>query len=193
VAPIAGRRVDQAVPETRRPEPVKPAPPPKPDVMPTPTKAVTPPKVPEKMPEKTAPPSATPPKPPVTGKQVQAGTAVTDTGATGIGQGLTQAGGGGTGGVVDLNTFDPVWTRQMTDAIRKQWNNLQQETGWSEILFVVAKDGKVVIRERAASSGSFILDQAALRAVGMAMIPPLPRDYKENTLRVRLRFNYEVK
>ncbi len=193
VAPIAGRRVEQAVPEPPRPEPIKPTPPPKPDVMPAPTKAVTPAKVPEKVPEKAASPVVTAPKPPATGKQVQAGTAVTDTGATGIGQGLTQAGGGGTGGVVDLNTFDPVWTRQMSDAIRKEWNNLQQETGWSEVLFVVTRDGKVVNRATAAGSGSFILDQAALRAVGMAMIPPLPRDYKEGTLRVRLRFNYEVK
>ena len=81
----------------------------------------------------------------------------------------------------------------MTDAIRKQWNNLQQETGWSEVLFVVTRDGKVVSREIAASSGSFILDQEARRAVGLAMIPPLPRDYKEGTIRVRLRFNYEAK
>lgn len=193
VAPIAGRRVDQAIPEPKRPEPIKPVPPPKPDTMPTPSKAVTPAKVPEKAPEKAAPTPAAPPKTVATGKQVQAGTAVTETGATGLGQGLTQAGGGGTGGAVDLNTFDPVWTAQMTDAIRKQWVNLQQETGWSEVLFVLTRDGKVVSREIAASSGSFILDQAALRAVGMALVPPLPRDYRENTLRVRLRFNYEVK
>ena len=193
VAPIAGRPVEKAVPDPPRPEPVKPVPPPKPDVMPTPTKAVPAAKVPEKVPEKTAPPSVTPPKPPTTGKQVQVGTAVTDTGATGIGQGLTQAGGGGTGGVVDLNTFDPVWTKQMVDAIRKVWNNLQQETGWSEILFIVARDGKVIARDPVASSGSFILDQEARRAVGLAMIPPLPRDYKESTLRVRLRFDYGVK
>ncbi len=193
VAPIAGRPVEKGVQEPPRPEPVKPVPPPKPDVMPTPSTTVSRPTVPEKMPEKVAPPSVTPPKPPVTGKQVQAGTAVTDTGATGTGQGLTQAGGGGTGGVVDLNTFDPVWTSQMNDAIRKQWNNFQQETGWSEVLFMVTRDGKVVSREIAATSGSFILDQEARRAVGLAMIPPLPRDYKEATLRVRLRFNYEVK
>ncbi len=193
VAPIAGRRVEQAVPEPKRPAPVLPAPPPKPDVMPTPVKAATPPKVPEKAPETppTQAPAAT--KPPVTGRQVQAGSAVTDTGASGLSQGLTQGGGGGGGGVVDLNTFDQAWTAQMTGAIRKHWDNLQTETGWSEVLFVVKRDGEVVSREIATSSGSFILDQAALRAVGMALIPPLPRDYEESTLRVRLRFNYEVR
>lgn len=193
VTPIAGRRVDEAVPEPKRPAPVMPAPPPKPDVMPTPAKVVTPPKVPEKVPETPPAPAAAPPKTPVTGRQVQAGTAVVETGATGLSQGLTQAGGGGSGGVVDLNTFDQAWTQQMTSAIRKHWVNLQPETGFSEVLFVVARDGTVIDRQVVATSGSFILDQAALRAVGMAPIPPLPRDYNEKTLRVRLRFNYEVK
>jgi TonB family protein len=195
VAPIAGRRVEQAVPEPKRPEPLKVAPPPKPDTMPTPAaKVVTPPKTPPKPLEK--PPVAAAPaptKPPVTGKQVQAGTAVTDTGATGLGQGLTQGGGGGTGGVVDLNTFDPVWTKQMTDAITKTWNNAQPETGWTEILFVLDRNGKVMRREVAASTGSFVLNTTAERAVATAVIPPLPRDFKEAELRVRLRFNYGVR
>ncbi len=193
VAPIAGRRVDQEVPEQKRPAPVLPAAPPKPDSMPAPTKTVTPPKAPEKAPEK--PPTPTPaasPKP-ATGQQVQAGTAAVETGATGLGQGLTQAGGGGTGGTVDLNTFDPVWTRGMQDAIRKQWNNLQPETGWVEILIILNREGKVITRDPVASSGSFLLNQEAQRAVGMAIIPPLPRDYKEPTLRVRLRFEYGIK
>ena len=95
--------------------------------------------------------------------------------------------------MVDLNTFDPVWTQQMRDAIQKVWVNLQQETGWSEVLFVLARDGRVISNEVVATSGSFMLDMAARRAVGMALIPPLPRDYKDGTLRVRLRFNYGVK
>ncbi|MEO6222588.1 MAG: TonB C-terminal domain-containing protein [Vicinamibacterales bacterium] len=190
VAPIAARRVDQAVPETKRPAPVLPAPPPKPDAMPAPTKATTPPKPADKIPEKAATPTPLPPKPPSTGKQVQVGTAAVETGVTTPGQGLTQAGGGGTGGVVDLNTFDPVWVTAMGDAIKKQWNNLQPETGWTEVLFVVTRDGKVISREAVASSGSFLLNQEAMRAVGLAIIPPLPRDYKDATLRVRLRFNY---
>ena len=193
VAPISGRRVDEQVPETKRPAPILPAPPPRPDTMPTPAKAAPPPKAPEKTPEKApATPIPTPPKPAI-GPQVQPGTAVVDTGATGLGQGLTQAGGGGTGGAVDLNTFDPVWTQQMTDGIRKVWDNLQPETGWSEILFVVARDGRVIANDVVASSGSFMLNQTARRAVGMAKIPPLPRDYDQPTLRVRLRFNYGIK
>ena len=192
VAPIAARPVDKVEPE-KRPAPVLPAPPPKPDTMPAPTKAVTPPKAPEKVPEKAATPTPAPPAKPAVGAQVQPGTAVIETGGTGLGQGLTQAGGGGTGGVVDLNTFDPVWTRAMQDAIRKQWNNLQPETGWVEILFILNREGKVISREPVASSGSFLLNQEAQRAVGLAIIPPLPRDYKEPLLRVRLRFNYGVK
>jgi len=81
----------------------------------------------------------------------------------------------------------------MADAIKKHWNNLQPETGWTEVLFTVKKDGTVIDRTVVNSSGSFFLDQEARRAVGMAPIPPLPRDYKEPTLRVRLRFNYGVK
>lgn len=194
VAPIAGRQVDQAAPAAKRPEPIKPVPPPKPDTMPAPAKAVAPPKPPQKPPERSAAtPAVAPPKPPARGAQVQAGTAVAETGASGLGQGLTQGGGGGTGGVVDLNTFDPVWTRQMQDAIRKVWEHLQPETGWSEVLFVVARDGRVISNEVVASSGSFMLDMAARRAIGMALLPPLPREFRENTLRVRLRFNYGVR
>lgn len=192
VAPISSRRVDEAVPPPPRPETVKPSAPPKADTMPTPTQAVTP-KVPEKVPEKAATPTPAPPRPPATGQQVQAGTAAVETGATGISGGLTQAGGGGTGGVVDLNTFDPVWTQQMRDAITKVWENLQPETGWSEVLFIVARDGRVIDNNVVASSGSFMLNQAARRAVGMALLPPLPRDYKDSTLRVRLRFNYGIR
>lgn len=195
VAPISARRVEQAVPEPKRPEPLKVAPPPKPDTMPTPAaKAVTTPKTPPKPLEK--PPAAATPvpaKPPGTGKQVQAGTALTDTGATGLGQGLTQGGGGGTGGAVDLNTFDPVWTNQMTTAIKKTWDNAQPETGWTEILFVLDRNGRVIRREVTASTGSFVLNTTAERAVATAVIPPLPRDFKEDTLAVRLRFNYGVR
>jgi TonB family protein len=193
VAPISGRRTDQAVPEPKQPAPILPAPPPKPDTMPTPAKAATPPKAPEKTPEKAPAATPAPPSKPATGTQVQPGTAAIETGATGLGQGLTQAGGGGTGGAVDLNTFDPVWTQQMTDGIRKVWDNLQPETGWSEVLFVVARDGRVIANDVVASSGSFMLNQTARRAVGMAKIPPLPRDYDQPTLRVRLRFNYGIK
>lgn len=193
VAPISSRRVDQQVPEPKRPEPVLPAPPPRPDTMPTPSKAV-PPKAPEKAPEKAATPAPVPPaKAPSTGERVQPGTAAVETGATSLSQGLTQGGGGGTGGVVDLNTFDPVWVQAMTDAIKKQWNNLQPETGWTEVLFTVTRDGTVIHREVPSSSGSFFLNQEAQRAVGKALIPPLPRDFKEPTLRVRLRFNYGIK
>ncbi len=192
VAQIAARRVDVAVPETKRPAPVLPAPPPKPDTMPNPTKATAPPKVPEKVPEKIATPTPAPPAKPSTGQQVQTGTAVVETGATGMSQGITQGGGGG-GGAVDLNTFDQAWTNGMSAAIRKNWNNLQPEIGWTEVLFVLNKDGKLISRVTVATSGSFLLDQEALRAVGMAIFPPLPREYKEPTLRVRLRFNYGIK
>jgi TonB family protein len=193
VSPISSRRVDQPVEEPKRPAPVLPAPPPRPDTMPTPAKAA-PPKAPEKAPEKAAPPTPMPPaKAPATGEKVTPGTAAIETGATSASQGLTQGGGGGTGGVVDLNTFDQVWVNAMTEAIRRQWNNLQTETGWTEVLFTVTRDGTVIHREVPASSGSFFLNQEAQRAVMKALIPPLPRDFKEPTLRVRLRFNYGIK
>ena len=190
VAPISAKRVDQPVPETKTPPP--PAPPPKPDTMPNPTKAVTPPKAPDKAPVNPPTPAPEPPKA-ATGAQVQPGTARIETGAAGLSQGLTQGGGGGTGGLVDLNAFDQVWVGAMRDAITKQWNSLQPETGWVEILFVLDKNGKVISRTPGASSGSFFLSQEAMRAISLAVIPPLPRDYKEPTLRVLLRFNYGVK
>jgi outer membrane biosynthesis protein TonB len=196
-APISARPVEQAVPEPKRPEPIKVVPPPKPDVMPTPAAKVDPPKPAAKPPEKppaAATPAAAPPKPPVTGSKVQAGTAVTDTGATALSQGLTQGGDAGTGGVVDLNTFDRAWTAQMEKAIKDVWEEAQQETGWTEVLFVLDRNGKLIRQpEVVASTQSFLLNIAAQRAVTRAVLPPLPRDFKENELRVRLRFNYKGK
>jgi TonB family protein len=81
----------------------------------------------------------------------------------------------------------------MKEAIERQWNNLQAETGWTEILFELGADGKLISSNLAASSGSFLLNQEALRAIRRATLPPLPRDFKEPTLRVRLRFNYGIK
>jgi TonB family protein len=194
VAPISAKRVEEAVPEPKRPETIKVAPPPKPDTMPTPAaKPPVPPKTPAKPIEKpVAAASPATAKPPVTGKQVQAGTAVTDTGATSLGPGLTQGGGGGTGGVVDLNTFDRAWTEQMVKAIQDVWDQAQPETGWSEVLFVLNRDGKVIKAvEVVASTQSYTLNSAAQRAVTRAVLPPLPRDFTEPELRVRLRFNYK--
>jgi len=177
VAPIAGTRVDQEAPN----DPIKPAPPPKPDTMPAPSaKSLTPTPVP-------------PPNVPATGKQLRSGTAVVETGTTGTSPGITQTGGDGTGGTVDLNGFDEQWTRQMKASIEKQWNNLQPETGWSEVLFEVGRDGKLLTSNLGASSGSFLLNQEALRAIRTATLPPLPPDYLAPTLRVRLRFNYGIK
>jgi TonB family protein len=193
-APISARPVEQAVPEPKRPEPIKAVVPPKPDVMPTPAAKVDPPKAAAKVPEKppvAATPTPTPPKPPVTGRQVQAGTAVTDTGATTQGPGITAGGADGTGGAIDLNGFDQVWVRQMKNAITTKWDDSLPEAGWTEVLFELNREGKVVKFEVAASTQSYMLNSAAERAVKTAIIAPLPPDFKENTLRVRLRFNYK--
>ncbi len=194
VAPIAGQRVDQVLPETTRPVPLKPAPPPKPDTMPTPSKAAPArpvAKPPEKPPATTS--AATTTRPPVTGARVQSGTAVADTGSAGVNQGLTIGGGSGAGGEVDLNNFYPEWTAKFKDAINRTWDRIQPEVGFAVIRVTIRRDGTIVeaLPQVVESSGSFGLEQVSRRALLAATLPPLPAEYKESTLVVRLRFDYE--
>lgn len=191
-APIAGKQVD-VLKEDKRPEPPKPPATTKPDVIPPPQAKPTQPK-PTPPPQKptTAPPAAVT-KPPVAGARVQEGTAKADTGATGVNQGLTVAGGSGGGDAVDLNNFYPEWVAKFKDAINRVWNRNQPETGYVVLRFTIRRNGSVVETVPAAleGSGQYLLNSAAQRAVLDARFPPLPDEYTGNELIIRLRFDYD--
>ena len=188
---MGGRPVQQvAPPEPKaRPEPPR-APAAKPPEMIEPTKAA---------PKKPTPPVAVPRttteqapgKVPIRGAQVQAGSAVAQTGGTGIGFGLS-TGGGGTGGEINLGDFCcPDYLETMLQIIQRNWDPRQQVSGVSAVRFTVQRDGSVSDAQLAAPSGYAVLDLTAQRAILTSRLPPLPRAYTNNQLTITLSFRYQ--
>ena len=88
---IGAREVEKVAPPPKRPEPAKPTPPEKADVMKVPAKTVPAPQK-KPAPETKAAPPATTTRPPVTGPEVTKGTAKAETGVTYVSVGrITQS------------------------------------------------------------------------------------------------------
>src|SRR5215213_3443922 len=144
-----------------------------------------------KAPVKTAPPDATS-RIPTRGPEPQAGSAVAETGARGVGFGLT-TGGGGTGGYLDVGNFCcPEYLTTMLQLIQRNWTSKQQVAGQTIAKFTIQRDGRITNVEIERPSGFFALDQTAQRALLVTrQLPPLPGQYTENDLTVHLIFRYE--
>jgi TonB family protein len=144
-----------------------------------------------KTPVKTAPPEATS-RTPTRGAEPQEGSAVADTGARGIGFGLT-TGGGGTGGYLDVGNFCcPEYLNTMLQLIQRNWSSKQAVAGQTIVKFTIQRDGRLTGVEVERPSGFFALDQTAQRALLVTrQLPPLPAQYTEPDLTVHLIFRYE--
>jgi TonB family protein len=183
--------------------PVQRAVPPKPDEKPVP---ITPPAA--KPPEMTEPTKAAPrpaPKPtttpqtaaeqarakaPSTGARVSEGQAKADTGVVSDSIGLS-TGGGGTGGQINLGNFCcPAYVAEMLQIIHRNWRQQQGARGATVMKFVIDRQGTLSGVAVARTSGNFLLDQAATRALTLTKLPPLPREYTNPTLTVNLEFNF---
>ncbi len=193
--PMGGRTIEQVAPPPKRPEPIKrvdtakpPAPTP---VPPRPTPPVAPPRVADTA--KPAPPQAT--RPPVTGAEVRQGNTAIETGAKGLGAGLSFAR-EGTGGETNLADFCcPEYALLLTSTIESFWVKDQPERGVTVLKFTILRTGEIVDVTVAERSGSGQLDRAAQRAVEMTKgkLPPLPSQYTGQRLIINLRFPYGEK
>jgi TonB family protein len=130
---------------------------------------------------------------PVRGPVPTPGSAVAETGARGVGFGLT-TGGGGTGGYLDVGNFCcPEYLTTMLQLIQRNWNAQQQVAGQTTMKFTIQRDGRLadVVVER--PSGYPALDLTAQRALLVTrQLPPLPAQYTESDhLTVHLVFNYQ--
>lgn len=187
---MSGRAVQQAVPQPpdAKPQPTPP-PAPKPPEMTEPTKAA---------PKSTPRPTTTPPvapeqaraKAPSTGARVSEGQAKADTGVVSDSIGLS-TGGGGTGGQINLGNFCcPAYVAEMLQIIQRNWRQNQGARGTTIMRFVIDREGTLSDVTVARTSGNFLLDQAATRALMLTKLPPLPREYTNPTLTVNLEFNF---
>jgi periplasmic protein TonB len=185
---LGGRTVEQAVPQPRRPEPIRPTPRNDPD----PVAVKPPPQVARPAPAPApAKPVAPAVRPPTTGPEVTQGNTRVDTGARGQGAGLT-FGGGGTGGETNLADFCcPEYLAFMTSAIDRNWQKTQPERGTTKIRFTIQRNGAITDLQIVQPSGSSMLDRAAQRALVDTRLPPLPPAYPADKLTVNLTFPYE--
>ena len=184
---LGGRTIQQAVPvEVKKAiEPVRPPSAKTPEMIePTkaPPKTTTPNKIEAKDPKSTRP---------TKGAEVQKGSSIAETGAKGLGFGLS-SGGGGTSGTLEVANFCcPEFLTTMAASIKSNWNNQVGAAGRTHLRFVIQKDGRIVDITVEESSGVETLDLYARRALLLTKLPPLPAGYSEPALAVHLYFEYQ--
>jgi TonB family protein len=183
---LGGRQIQEAVPvEAKKPiEPVRPPSAKAPEmILPTkaPPKAVTTNKAEAKDPKSTRP---------TKGAEVQKGSSIAETGAKGMGFGLS-SGGGGTGGHLEVANFCcPDYLVTMASLIKGNWNSQLGAVGKTHVRFVIQKDGRIADITIEESSGVEFMDSYARRALILTKLPPLPAGYSEAALAVHLYFEY---
>lgn len=180
--------IEKVAPPPKRPEPIPPATPPKADAITVPAKA--PPKTPPKPSPTSAEPAATP-RPDVTGAQVRPGTAVADTRSTAQSTGLTFGGQGAGDTTVELDvTFCcPEYIAELKRRIDVKWVRAQPIAGSTTVVFEIRKDGSFT-PPTVVQSGGVFLDNAAKDAFTGLQLQPLPPQFKDDKLKIRLTFPY---
>lgn len=130
---------------------------------------------------------------PSRGAERSQGNAVAFTGARGQGFGLSTGGGPGSGSTLDVADFCcPDYLATMIDRIRSAWQQNQGSTGECVIKFTIQRSGQIAEPSIERSSGSSLLDVAALRAiVNTRTLNPLPAAFPNPTLTVHLNFQYK--
>ena len=155
--------------------------------------------VPRAKPLKAAAPSVKAPddargRTPTRGAEERPGTAVVETGARGMGFGLSTGGGPGTGSSLEI-TGDfccPDYVALMVETIRRSWNQQAEVAGSVMIKFTIERDGTITQDVLEKTSGQYQLDFAARTAVQITRkLPPLPQQYTNPSLTVHLNFQYQ--
>ena len=158
---------------------------------------------------KTTPVAKTPPKPtekpvdkstarkPTTGPQVKSGDARAETRAVSapVFGGLTRPAGASSAGTAVMTDYAnfccPDYLNQMVDFIKRNWNQNQGAEGQVQVKFTIRRDGAITDVELEKPSNISLLDLESQRALAKTRaLPPLPREFTENTLTVHLIFDY---
>jgi TonB family protein len=180
-----GRQTFQALSETKKAiEPVRPPSAKAPEM-------VAPTKLP---PRKNPPPKVDAKDPrgakPTVGKEIQQGTSIAKSNATGMGFGLSSGGGGGGGHLEVANFCCPEYLQTMAASVKSNWSSQQGAPGRVHLRFVIQRDGRIVDITVEESSGVEALDLYARRALILTKLPPLPSGYDQPALAVHLYFDY---
>jgi TonB family protein len=180
----------RAVPETPTPpEPPKPAPrtpPPPPPARQVATLPTEKPAPPRPVRNEPAPASRTPtvPEPP------REGSTRVETGARGQGFGLATGGNGSKSIEAEVSNFCcPAYLEVIRIAIERGWERVPGVTGSTTMRFRILRNGTIDSISTVQSSNNLQIDNAAARALSrVPMVPPLPPEFPDSTLALRLRF-----
>ena len=185
---MGGRAVQAPLPETPRPRAETPPAPTRPEMtVPTPNARPRPPQA-----KPTQAPRESTGRTPSTGPEPREGSARAETGARGQGFGLTTGGGGGTGAQLDVSDFCcPDYVETFNQRIQQNWAWQQTVSGQVVVKVTIQRDGTIAQAVVERPSGFVALDSAALRAVQVARLPPLPPQFPNPSLTVHLTFNYQ--
>jgi TonB family protein len=170
-------------PELPKPEPVRP-PAAQTPAMVEPISKPTPAK-----PTQRQPAQATKVAPPKTGETVQTGQSRAKTTSTSNEGGLSTGGGPSNQGQVDF--CDSQYLGQMVSLIYNNWRRETNVAAKPIIRFVIQRDGTLTDITIRQSSGYYLLDNQAQRAVILTRaIPPLPACYPHSDYAMNLTFEY---
>jgi TonB family protein len=188
LTPAASRPVQQTAPAepVRRPE-IAPAPTRPEMTLPTPDARIRP-----RTPARQAPATATG-RTPTTGERPSQGEAPTETRVRGQGFGLSSGGGLGSTVQLDVSNFCcQEYLEQMVTLIQRNWQQDQGVVGATIMRFTIRRDGLIEKVEVFRPSGFFALDNAATRALlATRQLPALPAQFPDQSLTIRLTFEYQ--
>jgi TonB family protein len=189
---IGGKAVQAETPVVpKRPEP-QTAPAPVTPKMTVPIPSKVPAKPTKATPEVKQAPDQAKGRAPTKGFETRDGSALAETGARGLGFGLSTAGGVGSGSTLDVDNFCcPEYIALMVEKIRTNWDARAEVAGLVIIKYTIQRDGAIVNASVEKPSGYTALDINALRAVvASRQLLPLPGAFPNPTLTVHLHFDY---
>jgi TonB family protein len=93
--------------------------------------------------------------------------------------------------MLDTNDFCcNEYLQVMVATIKRNWDQNAGGRGVTTMKFTISRDGRLSDIEIERSSGVMTLDRAALRALALTTLQPLPDRYTNPTLTVHIKFEY---
>src|SRR5262245_51243839 len=189
---IGGKAVQAETPEVSKSRPPQTAPAPVTPKMTVPIPSKTPARAVKPAPEVKQAPDQAKGRAPTKGFETREGSALAETGARGLGFGLSTSGGVGSGSTLDVDNFCcPDYIALMVEKIRTNWDPRAEVAGLVVVKYTIQRDGTIVNASIEKPSGYTALDINSLRAVvGTRQLLPLPGAFPNPSLTVHLNFEY---
>ncbi len=184
--PAGARPVEQVAPPPQKPETARPSAP----RTEAPVATVKTSKPPPKPAAETTAPTVTPPRAPTTGAQVTPGTARPRRARPDRARGSRAAAARAASRLKSPQTFAARSTsKRCSGASPRAGRTCSRNAATTILTFTIRRDGTFTAPETV-QSASGLLDYHARNSFNGLVLPPLPPEYKEDTLKVRLTFPY---